>query len=549
MGVHLFFLLLTIVIWLIATYLYIYIYASFTTNFLINTILRRVNFAMVYHNNVSRTLRIVQIACAVIWCLLVAGPSFGFAALKPILVSEGVYKTYCTPKEIKEGVEICQEQDLKLNMIFTVAAVITNASGIIVGPILDKYGPKVCGTLGATLIIIACIILRSALSIQAFDGFIIGYSFLALGGPFTFISSFQLSNTFPQSSGLILAILSGSFDASSAVFLGYRILYEKSNGNFHLHDFFTLFLAAPIFILLCQMFIMPHDSYVTMKELALDSLDIHEASSECSSITPSEQTQLLAGPSQHKYVDNVDPESQSTSKHNHANEIAETSGVWGVLHGFSAMEQIKTPWFSLMVLFTTIHMIRINYFVATVLSQYIYLLGSVEKAEQLTKYFDVVLPLGGIVSMPFVGLLLDYVSTFNILSILMAMSIIMGVCGGIRNSLLAGYTKVSIIVVFRPFFYTVISDYAAKVFGFDTFGRVYGLIMSISGVFNLVQAFLDSTTHVYFKGNPIPVNMLLVAVSIVIGLGFLGYIRSQVRHIKRRQLELEARRAPVLPMP
>jgi MFS family permease len=488
----------------------------------------------------------------VFWCLLVAGPSFGFAALKPVLVSEGVYKEYCTSKEIEHSVEICQQQELKLNMVFTIAAVMTNVTALIVGPILDSYGPKLCGIIGALLISLSCFTLRSAVTIHAFDGYIVGYTLLAVGGPFTFISSFQLSNTFPNHSGLILALLTGAFDASSAVFLFYRIAYEKSGGAFHIHDFFTIFLVVPVFILLAQIFIMPHESYVTMKELALESLDIHEAPSGESSYVTEETALLETAGNQSasgipKYLDNCKDDGQIS--HCHVDDLEQNSGVWGVLHGLSILDQLKTPWFYIMVAFTTIQMLRINYFVATVLSQYTYLLGSFERAELLNNFFNVALPLGGLLAIPIIGVLLDTLSTFSVLTLMLVVSTCIGCIGLIPNSIIAGYFNISLLVVYRPFYYTSVSDYAAKVFGFDTFGRVYGLIISISGVFNLLQAFLDRATLVYFKGNPAPVNIFLLSSTVVFGVALLVYIRTQIKHIKRKQLELEAEQAPVLTMP
>lgn len=38
---------------------------------------------------------------------------FGFAALKPVLVEEGVYHDQCTDAELREGVELCKQQDLR----------------------------------------------------------------------------------------------------------------------------------------------------------------------------------------------------------------------------------------------------------------------------------------------------------------------------------------------------------------------------------------------------------------------------------------------------
>ena len=47
-------------------------------------------------------------------------------ALKPILISEGIYRSYCTQKEIDTGVRICVGQELRLNLLFTISAVAAN---------------------------------------------------------------------------------------------------------------------------------------------------------------------------------------------------------------------------------------------------------------------------------------------------------------------------------------------------------------------------------------------------------------------------------------
>ena len=111
--------------------------------------------------------------------------------------------------------------------MFTIAAVATNVCALPVGTALDKYGPRICGITGSILLAIGALLFAFAAQLP-FDGYIPGYLFLALGGPFIFISSFQLSNTFPEHSGLILALLTGAFDSSSAIFLLYRLLYSAS---------------------------------------------------------------------------------------------------------------------------------------------------------------------------------------------------------------------------------------------------------------------------------------------------------------------------------
>ena len=64
-------------------------------------------------SEVSKTKRIAQVAAAVLYNLLTAGVVFGFAAIKPVLVEEGVYRDRCTQQELKDGVWVCYQQELR----------------------------------------------------------------------------------------------------------------------------------------------------------------------------------------------------------------------------------------------------------------------------------------------------------------------------------------------------------------------------------------------------------------------------------------------------
>jgi hypothetical protein len=133
-----------------------------------------------------------------------------------------------------------------------------------------------------------------------------------------------------------------------------------------------------------------------------------------------------------------------------------TSGVWGALHGVRARDQIMSPWFVLITLFTVIQMTRINYFVATIRSQYMYLLGSVDKAVEVNEFFDIALPLGGVIAIPFIGIILDRTSTAFVLSMLVFFATLIGVFGMIPH-MWAAYANVSLFVIYRPFYYTCVS--------------------------------------------------------------------------------------------
>ncbi|KAH8657459.1 major facilitator superfamily domain-containing protein [Tricladium varicosporioides] len=499
---------------------------------------------------VPKSKRILQVIAAVVYCLFSAGIVFGYAAIKPVLVDENVYRNLCTKKELEEGVRTCYDQEIHLNLMFTVAAVGTNVAALPIGAILDTLGPRICGIIGSFLLSIGALLFAFAWQLP-FDGFIPGYLFLALGGPFVFISSFQLSNTFPKHSGLILALLTGAFDSSSAVFLVYRIIYQWTNGSFWPKKFFLLYLVVPVLILIVQIFLMPKSSYKTVGELVRvveetdsngydDQIDEHTALIRAErrqhrQSVVSEITDLLGSKSGGKQI----------KQEERKNAI---SGVWGAMHGKTVAEQILSPWFVLITLFTVIQMTRINFFVATIRPQYEHLLSSYDKAVEINTFFDVALPLGGILSIPFIGLVLDNTSTLFVLSALVTIATTIGVLGCLPYDW-AAYANICLFVLYRPFYYTAVSDYSAKVFGFRTFGTVYGLIICLAGLFNFSQSGLDALLHKVFGGNPVPVNLILLSSALVVGASLCAFVGVKAYQMKRERLEDEAEDAREVVMP
>jgi len=96
---------------------------------------------------------------------------------------------------------------------------------------------------------------------------------------------------------------------------------------------------------------------------------------------------------------------------------------------------------------------------------------------------------------------------------------------------------VLIFVAYRPFFYTSISDYCAKVFGFETFGTIYGSIMTVAGVFNFLQSVLDKLTHTKFNMNPIPLNLLLLALTVLIGTATVAFVTAETHKYAHQKLK------------
>ncbi|KAJ6186448.1 Protein FMP42 [Penicillium mononematosum] len=447
--------------------------------------------------------RFAQVSTAVVACWLSAGIVFGFAALKPVLISEGIYSDLCGSDNVilisdsqnRHGIT-CVEQDLRLNLFFVVASVAANISCLLAGWALDRYGRRACWVAGC-------------------------FSLIRWGGTFIFVPSFQLAYAFPKHSGIIVAMVTGSFDASTAVFLLYSLVYDATDGNISIKKFFLSYISVPVLILVAEFIYMPPHAYHTITELewkidkAKDNRwDIHESDEDI--IVADDLSRVRSARADDRMatlneIENIagDAEHREGQMRKYQ-ELQRNSGVWGVLHGAPAGKQMLSFWFILMLFLTTLQMLRMNYFIATIRAQYLYMLGSESRAEAINRMFDIALPVGGIASTPVIGLLLNSVSVSMVFCLLTILITAIGVFNCLPY-VWSAYTTVILFVIFRPLYYSSISDYATKVFGFASFGRIYGTVVCVSGIFSLSQAGLDAVTRFALDGNPVPINIALTA--------------------------------------
>ena len=170
------------------------------------------------------------------------------------------------------------------------------------------------------------------------------------------------------------------------------------------------------------------------------------------------------------------------------------------------------------------------------------MLQSKQLASAINDFFDLALPLGGALTVPFIGLLLDNVSTGVVLALIVLMSTVIGALGAIPT-LWAAYSNVCLFVVFRPLYYSAMSDYAAKVFGFATFGTVYGTIVCFSGVAIFSQSALQAMVHSIFEEDPGPMNLWLAGFGLIIGVCLVMYVDMKGRIITREHAEQDERRS------
>eukprot|EP00736_Rhodelphis_marinus_P003631 Rmarinus@m.1962 len=172
----------------------------------------------------KKSLFLVFYAGLQIVCL--SGVIFGWPALEHILREDGEFLELCDDDEEEDDDGYaCDDQKLRLQLIFTVAASVCLAGALLNGYILDKFGPRKCQLFGLILSVIGILLLAVSDS-KEFDAFLPGLSLLGLGGPTVQTSAFHLCNLFPSQKALVICLLTGSYQFSFMVFLVFQLMWE-----------------------------------------------------------------------------------------------------------------------------------------------------------------------------------------------------------------------------------------------------------------------------------------------------------------------------------
>ncbi|KAL3474246.1 major facilitator superfamily domain-containing protein [Aspergillus californicus] len=486
-----------------------------------------------------------QVFVTILACWFGSGIIFGYAALKPILVAQGVYQDLCADEDLEGELDTCYEQELRLNLFFTVGSITANVSALPVGSILDRYGSRVCGFAATGILAAGSLLMAYSFSNPHFDGYIAANLLLALGGTFLFVPSFQIANAFPKYAGTIVALVTGAFDASAAVYLFYRLIFE-SNPAVTPDKFFLGYTCVPVLVFLALITVMPSQDYQSAHQLEVKiekvkdaTQDVHDSDDDIDSDRELRRVRRERAERRKKKIHKLDKllgdEEARKQREKQEEERQSTSAVWGVLHGLPAHKQMLTPWFVLITLMTVLQMLRMNYFIATIDAQYDYMLDE-ERRAYISDFFDIALPVGGVLSTPFIGLLLDHLSVASSLAVIVFLTTLIGVFNSVPE-LWAGYSTVILFVLLRPLYYSAMSDYATKVFGFATFGRVYGTIICFSGLVNFSQYGLDALTHGTFDSNPIPINILLAVAGFIVGVILVAFVAISGRKLRAKEAQ------------
>ncbi|KAJ1308923.1 hypothetical protein OPQ81_004608 [Rhizoctonia solani] len=423
----------------------------------------------------SSKLPLLQVLLVLFINLFITGAIFGFAALKPLLIRKGVYSWLCPLNE--NGIaDPCTQQELRLNRMFVISVALTNMASLPAGSVLDWIGPTKTSITGATLFGLGCLVFGSGYTKWPFvlDGYYTGFFLLAIGSPLIFLSSFHVSNAFPARSGLILSLIMAAFNASSTNFVLFDWL-DRNVGNVSIQAWFWCYALIPALFVVLQSLAGPPNAYQKQ--------------------TITQGNQLAAAATSISTYGATSTDSSSSEEPRPPKDP-----FIGVMSSRSFIEQLFSRHFGLLLFFFSIHTDRINWEIQTIPEQLVFYLGDSGVTSRTTSFFSVLLPIGGIIGVPLFGWLLDHRTTFDASAVILVIGVIYGTLG-MSHTVATQIASILLFVILRPLLYIFVGDYCGKAFGYNTFGRVYGLITTLVGLLSLILGPVDSLVKDQLHGS------------------------------------------------
>eukprot|EP01125_Pyxidicula_operculata_P005006 TRINITY_DN1846_c0_g1_i1.p1 TRINITY_DN1846_c0_g1~~TRINITY_DN1846_c0_g1_i1.p1 ORF type:complete len:445 (+),score=49.90 TRINITY_DN1846_c0_g1_i1:60-1394(+) len=194
---------------------------------------------------------VLLVVLYVIVIFFTAGVIIGYGQLYPMLVESEVFHWECN--STVSWNQTCPEQQLALDDMFNTGASVSIFIQAVAGIMLDFIGPKLTSIIGLSFLIPGSVLF--GFSTPVFNYYNLGFQLLSAGGPLVFVSTMHVPALFPGYSGLLMAILNGSYSGGALIFFVFNEVYYKYNVS--LKILFLAYAGCMGFIFILALFFWP----------------------------------------------------------------------------------------------------------------------------------------------------------------------------------------------------------------------------------------------------------------------------------------------------
>ncbi|KAM9324862.1 equilibrative nucleobase transporter 1 [Gastrophryne carolinensis] len=463
-----------------------------------------------------RCKNILTLTTGLVECICFAGVTFGWASLVFVLKKEKYFQDLCPQAENHtiNSTNNCLQQDERFSLIFTVAAFMNSFMTLPCGYIFDRYGTAVARIIGILLYTTAMLLVAFSTADTAVLLFP-ALSMMASGGIIFIMTNMQVGNLFGSQRSTIITLFNGAFDSSSVIFLIFKILYEN---GISLRDLFLFISSCSVCHVLRTLFLLPkghipfslpagYDYGISCKKdvatttNSIVSSEPPKVGEKCPDETNSDAESFLGNHLRHDDGLSCFAEKQEVS-------------FWRC--ALSSLFVWHLVWLSLMQL-------RHYMFIGT-LNPTITRLSNGDP-ETVSKYTNIfaVSQFCGVLCAPWNGLIMDRHKRKqkgtgkleDLYSSILSLSLTAAQC--ILFSLFASIPILPVLyptfifqVLNRSFLYGGNAAFLAIAFPPKHFGKLYGLMMSLSAVISLLQYPALYVIRTHLHGDPFYINISLL---------------------------------------
>eukprot|EP01130_Rhizamoeba_saxonica_P017499 TRINITY_DN8499_c0_g1_i1.p1 TRINITY_DN8499_c0_g1~~TRINITY_DN8499_c0_g1_i1.p1 ORF type:complete len:557 (-),score=54.02 TRINITY_DN8499_c0_g1_i1:43-1692(-) len=412
----------------------------------------------------SKGRRALTIGLAIFFEFTMALVITGYQAILPVLIRDGVYFNLCPESEIEvytdstgRSYEFCNTQKVRLNLMFSIAIGTQNLISPIMGIINEKKSPKLVSAMATVFGIAGWGFM--ALSSPTFDGYILGYIFLALSGNATIISCAHLVNLFPEQRALFVTFLTAAGQMSNGLMFLGSILYDYT--SLGLREIFLIFGIIPILHIVLVL------------------------------LQPPSTVLVMVAPPKERYIIDL-----SIGK-----KLLGKTQLW------------------LLILWSVSCIVGTYFYLITLREQLLWILGDDDLVDKAANLYSILFLFCPMLSVPLTGFITNQFGTLVGLCVetfLMALWSVISMVPIFEVQLLSFV----VYIVLRASFFGLLAHYTNVMFG-PYFSRVLGLCLMLGGLFSYLNSFMQYLAIDVFNNEfiflTIPLHVLTISTT-----GFLA---------------------------
>ncbi|XP_064019552.1 equilibrative nucleobase transporter 1 [Pogoniulus pusillus] len=484
--------------------------------------------------------RLATLLSGLLECGAFCGIIFGWASLVFVLKKLEYFADLCQIT-LTNGSALpdCSRQDEQFSLVFTIGSFMNNFMTFPMGFIFDRFGTTVARLVAISLYTGGTLLVAfstPALAVLLFPAM----SMLSVGGMLLILTNMQVGNLFGKYRSIIITLYNGAFDSSSAIFLIIKVLHER---GLSLHSMFLFMAACSAWHLLRTLFLMPRT------RIPYPLPPAYDYGLRCPGRSQSYRTYEEKRP-----VEEGGPEETPL-------EPSTAKGVAAPGMPFGACVRSKlfawhVAWLSAMQLRHYLFIGTLNPLLEHLARRDPDLVSTYTNAFAFTQLCGVLCaPWNGLIldrhkrgrtSRPdgALGALADLQASVLSLVVTVAQCLLFSVCAAVPV-LPVQFATFVLQVLSRSFLYGGNAAFLAIAFPAQHFGKLYGLAMALSALVALLQYPCIALVQGPLGGDPLYVNLGMIAVVLV---AFVSPV-VVARECRRRAQELEAAGTPLAAPP